>query len=461
MGLQAAEKLVTELAAGRVGTDFRPTEGQKELNIPTYLVYLFGIVIAEDEYQRWRNHKPITMEQETSHHFSPIMEKRFIVFQKQYFASAQIASVDGVEQRVQTTPPLEPKPYKLTTRMLPSKDQQAVVKRTLLLECEKLESLSNEALEALLMEESSLSQQALTKSKRKNKKKKNRHQPITSKRNDTRLIENREDEKKTCTKEVVGAALQHPCVERSDKKNSCVETKNKRDTEVEKESSLSGSVRNEVNAISSNFPKSQVFLKSAFDDSKKTDEGCDLIKNIVCDSSSSDIVDNSNERKILPSANNASRIKNVGDSLLYNLTSPPSLTPNVLSSLSTSGDYINLRHPATDASVLTQMITDLENDLAEANRRSREERLAHTTALRREKERHENLVQALQLRLYISENKVRTYEDALEKHIESISVINDSGCSIKKSNYEERMPSSPLLISKVLKNARVARNGEV
>ena len=68
MGLQAAEQLVTELAAGRVGADFNSTQVQKELNIPTFLVYLFGIVIAEEEYQRWRNHKPAPKGQETQHH---------------------------------------------------------------------------------------------------------------------------------------------------------------------------------------------------------------------------------------------------------------------------------------------------------------------------------------------------------------------------------------------------------
>ena len=390
MGLQAAEQLVTELAAGRVGTDFQPTEIQNELNIPVFLIYLFGIVIAEEEYQRWKNDKP---DQDVPNPFNSAREKRFLVFQEQYFESLE--SSDST------------KSYKLTTRMLPSKEQQAIVKRDLLAEYEKLESLSNEALEALLLEEATSAQQAMTKSKRKKKKKKSKNQSKASDKKEAMVIETGDEKMPSITHENPATA----------------DTERIDDSEMEKDSSSSSSLVLEpdaVNAIDRNMSKGQVEL----DDQMK---------------------------------GGGFQVK----SLLETLTSPSRLESSKISTVNTSMDPSNLQQSTDDASMLTQRIRDLELQLAEANRRSEEERMAHSKALRKEKERHESLIQALQLRLYISENKVRTYEDALEKHIESVSVITGSGCSVKKRNQEERVPSSPSLISKVLENTRAARNGEI
>ena len=391
MGLQAAEQLVTELAAGRVGNDFQPTEIQNELNIPVFLIYLFGIVIAEEEYQRWKNDKP---DHDVPNPFNWAREKRFLVFQKQYFESLE--SSDST------------KSYKLTTRMLPSKEQQAIVKRDLLAECEKLESLSNEALEALLLEEATLAQQAMTKSKRKKKKKKSKNQAVASDKNEVVAIDTGDEKMPSTTHE----------------NSATSDTERIDDNEMEKDSSSSCSIVLEpdaVNAIDSNLSKAQVKL-----DDQTNDRGFQV------------------------------------ESLLETLTSPSRLELNEGSILNTAMDPSNLQQSTDDASMLTQRIRDLELQLAEANRRSEEERMAHRKALRKEKERHESLIQALQLRLYISENKVRTYEDALEKHIESVSVLNGSGCSVKKRNQEEqRVPNSPSLISKVLENTRAARNGEI
>jgi hypothetical protein len=480
MGLQAAEQLVIELAASVVGTDFETTEDQKELNIPSFLVYLFGIVIAEDEYQRWKDHKPMQNNHGgTSYYFSPTREKRFFAFQKKYLAFAKNASVHSSveQQRIQTSsPPLKSKPYKLTSRIFPSKDQQAIVKRDLLKECEKLESLSNEALEALLIEEPSSSHHASTKNKRKtrkNRKHENRLQPITETKDNVIVIKYGEEGKKTSIlEEVVATTLQHPCVDRSMDiegrgETLFVELKSTCDGEVQEELSLCSLVSDDnINAMTSDRHIGPVILKTEFGNSTKKDDGLTLIKNnIGNDPISSDITDNSNEEKYSSLANAASPIENIG-SLINSLSSPPSLLPNNLPSLNTTnGDHdVSLYHSTIDASALTKQterITDLEHDLAEVNRQLIGERLAHTKALRKEKGRYENLIRAMQLRLYISENKLRTYEDALEKHNQAVSAINSTSRSATtKNNNEERIPSSPSLISKVIENQSVRKSGD-
>ena len=62
---------------------------------------------------------------------------------------------------------------------------------------------------------------------------------------------------------------------------------------------------------------------------------------------------------------------------------------------------------------------------------------------------HTNLIQGLQLRLYISETKLRTYEDALQNHIQAVSTLSGS-ITTKKISDEELIPSSPSLLSKII-----------
>ena len=77
-----------------------------------------------------------------------------------------------------------------------------------------------------------------------------------------------------------------------------------------------------------------------------------------------------------------------------------------------------------------------------------EERILHTKQSRMDKERYGDIIQALQLRLYISETKLKTYEDALQKHIEVVSTLSCS--SSTQSTKEELLSGSPSLLSKVI-----------
>mmetsp|Transcript_27324 Transcript_27324/g.29492 ORF Transcript_27324/g.29492 Transcript_27324/m.29492 type:complete len:188 (+) Transcript_27324:2096-2659(+) len=92
--------------------------------------------------------------------------------------------------------------------------------------------------------------------------------------------------------------------------------------------------------------------------------------------------------------------------------------------------------------ILQQNLTDLKQQLTE-------ERLEHTKNLRKDKERYEDLIQALQLRLYIGETKLITYEEALQKHIQTVTPISFNNT---KRSDDELIPSSPSLLSKVIEN---------
>jgi hypothetical protein len=103
------------------------------------------------------------------------------------------------------------------------------------------------------------------------------------------------------------------------------------------------------------------------------------------------------------------------------------------------------------------MIRLLEIQLAQKEQQLQDERQAHAKAMQKEKERCDDLIQAFQLRLYISETRLKTYQDALEHHVEAVAsnLSNNFTPSspMRRGRMEKRQssdpPSSPL-ISRVL-----------
>jgi hypothetical protein len=107
----------------------------------------------------------------------------------------------------------------------------------------------------------------------------------------------------------------------------------------------------------------------------------------------------------------------------------------------------------------------LEQQLAEKEEQLANERRDHATTRRAGKERSDNLAQSLQLRLYISETHLKSYQEALDQHIQAVatnvSAPNNSYNSISSSpmrqgttsnNEQDHPPPSSPLISRVLQH---------
>lgn len=112
-------------------------------------------------------------------------------------------------------------------------------------------------------------------------------------------------------------------------------------------------------------------------------------------------------------------------------------------------------------------IRDLEAALEETKRR-------HEINFRKERQRYEDLIQSLQLRLYISETRLKTYEEALQSHVEAVAAnVSGGGVPLSpkapKVGGEKVGPSPRSLIAKAMqqniteteeKNKRILKDGE-
>jgi len=102
-----------------------------------------------------------------------------------------------------------------------------------------------------------------------------------------------------------------------------------------------------------------------------------------------------------------------------------------------------------EVSVLRDRVRQLELELASKDELLEQERVAHKRAFTAQQETYDERIQALQLRLYISETRLKTFEDALDQHVEA--VANNVATSPTRRVLEER----PLSSSRVLGNKQI------
>jgi hypothetical protein len=451
----ASEELVKELASGRISS-FEISENQRAFKMPPYLVYLVGVLIAEEElYQRKKS-------------VLTIKDGRFADLQKQYLASSVRSSDDPRSNsnncdKETNTLLVEPSPkiFLLTAGLHPTKELQAIVNRDLLKVCEKLESVANEAIYALLREEprsssssssssSKGNNQQRTKGKQKQHKKKRSLQKIpvtkTSPEDDEEETASNKTSPET-TEEVMAMKIHNSIVDSTStveeekswvkiKKNNCDSSRVKEDPAAAISLDC-GENKEEVEDMkySSNSIKTTQSISVTREQTPMLHAKENIIKN--------------NDDRAISTTDLLPDSQDEEDSSSININHP--YTENTCSVMKNSNKLPTSSNSSSDNEFRTknsielethddERVAVLEQNLIDLKQKLIKERIAHT-----------NLIQGLQLRLYISETKLRTYEDALQNHIQAISTLS---CSIttKKNSDEEFIPSSPSLLSKVIEN---------
>ena len=99
--------------------------------------------------------------------------------------------------------------------------------------------------------------------------------------------------------------------------------------------------------------------------------------------------------------------------------------------------------------ILKDQIKRLELQLLQKDKQLLMEQKNHDKTLRQEKERSADQIQALQMRLYISETRLKNYEDALNQHIEAVSK-NTSNSYKPSINFDRNRSSKKAITSPLI-----------
>lgn len=97
----------------------------------------------------------------------------------------------------------------------------------------------------------------------------------------------------------------------------------------------------------------------------------------------------------------------------------------------------------TKSTSLEDRVLELERLLQEKDEELLQERENHTKLMSKKNFEFDNQIQALQLRLYISETKLKTYQDALQEHMEKVSSNIASNDSVGSLGTKSTHYSSP------------------
>lgn len=103
----------------------------------------------------------------------------------------------------------------------------------------------------------------------------------------------------------------------------------------------------------------------------------------------------------------------------------------------------SIRTTSSTTLLLKDRIRHLEMQLADKDFELQQERKAHAKQISQKHRDFDNQIQALQLRLYISETRLKTFQDALEEHVEAVS----NNMSFENNNILGSSPTKTRLVS--------------
>ena len=106
-----------------------------------------------------------------------------------------------------------------------------------------------------------------------------------------------------------------------------------------------------------------------------------------------------------------------------------------------------------DVTLLQNRIKQLELELKMKDEQLQRQQLAHSKALLQEKEQSHERLQSLQLRLYISETRLKAFEDALEQHIDAVAnnmAIGSPERRVPRAQFQEEHKVATPLYSRAL-----------
>jgi hypothetical protein len=397
----AVEALIDELASGILmkASHFQPTVEQISLRIPSHLIYLTGLVAATTI--SWN-------------------ESRFEEYQKLYY------------EKLIKSPPIV---FRSSPRNRATPEQQILIDQDVTRKQEELKEKAQQVANELLVLETKERIQMQTKETTENKKSNPASTAQKHSNTETSLIPNHQEKAESSTLEQLVMEIQsETCLSTigSDNDPSSWITVPKKGSlgkakSAIRENEVALSLPSQHNVESTTDSEAQIPSFAA----EETDE------NTARHTSTLHVQTNDKPSTVCVNTTTANEEPN-------NTTHNNDKNADSIITMS-----------------LENRVRQLELQLAKKDLELQQERQVHAKAMSQKHLDFDNQIQALQLRLYISETRLKTFQDALEQHVEAVSnnhaMMQYSSPTRKKSlaggqheqRQKEEQPLSPL-ISRVL-----------
>lgn len=406
---QLVKSLTVDLASKKVGLDVQLTEDQRLLGILPPLVYIAGLVLCN------KTGNPSTSPS-ISPPFSSALQDQFLELQKIYFThtnygneSESTCSKSRISTRAKNLD--DHKNYHLSPRLVPSLQQRNFIHRDVVAKLKELEVQANIVANELLTNERGSKNTLLRKNKNSKKKALQKNIPIEHRSDSSKNEQDLQSDLKdglncsTVSSETLSDFLQIQN-QRSeegadaDDSNSWVAVKQrglKSGPKFEVDAQTPGVVElTELNDVGS---IDHIGNASMIDQPKqREDKGDERGSN-----STNGFMFTTTDQYLRSVQSNTSREEAYSNLNTSNLHGTTDITINEL-----------------ELGALNQRINNLEKLVAQKDEQLADERRLRTKSVREIKENFEDQIQALQMRLYISDTRLKNYQDALEQHVQTV-----------------------------------------
>ena len=373
--------------------EIKLSEEQGTLAIPSQLVYIAGITLSGKS--------------STPPYNLPTLQERFTKLQELYNSQA--------------AHPLQSF-FSLSPRIVPTEEQQGQIDADISQKRKELEMQANAALEELLKTEEKALKVATSKKSKQSRVKQSL--PLTQQNKEG----NDEDARGRVPSETLGDIMA---------------------TKLHADNEQAGFNDGSWISVKKKGSKSDPLISIRKDDSydKENDTTFKSQEDTTIVAHPSEKM--ANTSTVVPKGEDAANDGSVGP---YFLAAAQQGTPTT-----STAPLTTISSSSLDGDKKTDRIQQLEAQLGAKQEQLQKDRVMYDFFLREEKERLENIIQDLQLRLMISETRLKTYQDALEHHVESVTsnLSNNYAPSSpirqrRRGHPAEQNPPSSPLISRVL-----------
>ncbi|KAL3935665.1 MAG: hypothetical protein SGBAC_008859 [Bacillariaceae sp.] len=409
--------LIEDLAAGKLAkqSQFQQTEEQKKIKIPSYLIYLAGLIVKTSspsvDIGKSRSAQSLTARDNVQFES---LQKRFAVLNENDM-------------------PI----FRLSPRLCPTEDQLSSIQTDLARKQQELDRKATQAAEDLLSEELNSTREDGVKqysanSKRKAKKKKKK---TTIKSNSTKMPDQREVADSSSHDENLPPLTTAP-----DQSTSSTSTLKQVISKIQAET-ISSTIENDSDASAwipvcsskdkkarnqsaSSHSTTNHYAKSAGADSKDQLESSHQAASVINDADRTGTPHDETEGNAKMGSSDPFSLKDQSlSSDNQTFATKTATKKGEAPKLKTETGPLDTAETApspTSVEQLNERIRLLEQALNDKDQELQQEKQANAKMISQKQQQFDDQVQAFQLRLYISETRLKTFEEALEQHVQAV-----------------------------------------